>query len=415
MSELKYVFSADSHIVEPFDLWTNALGAKHGELLPQEVSHCNGVDGKYFYTGIEYIQMADLDPTDTADSGADSTGLDPELEDKVMRTNSDPALRLELMDLDGVAAEFITSTWMLFSMRIPDMEVVRDCCSVYNDWVAEYCSHDPKRLIASAMIAMEDVDWAVAELEKAAKKNMGGAVIYCDTKPHMLPYRHKHYDRFWAAAQDLNMPVMLHIVTGQVRDLYTLQTPAERELIPRLSLELFQEGGLVLANEFIFGGVSRSLSEAAAHPWRVRDLVAAELHVSAESAARRVGTIGGSKQDRSSDRRIFRDPGVARLRRRRVFRPVLRYCRIDSDFVGFGLPASQEHLPQTRTRSSSGYSRTSPTTSRPTSPGLTPRGCSASTSPSTSRKQPSKGAKPSPSRENSKVGPSCRTPSLWGG
>lgn len=255
MSELKYVFSADSHIVEPFDLWTNALGAKHGDLLPQEVSHCNGVQGKYFYTGIEYIQIADLDPTDTADSGADSSGLDPELEAKVMRTNDDPALRLELMDLDGVAAEFITSTWMLFSMRIQDMAVVRDCCSVYNDWVAEYCSHDPKRLLASAMIAMEDVDWAVAELEKAARRDMRGAVIYCDTKPHMLPYRHRHYDRFWAAAQDLNMPVMLHIVTGQVQDLYTLQTPAERQLIPRLSLELFQEGGLVLANEFIFGGV----------------------------------------------------------------------------------------------------------------------------------------------------------------
>ena len=255
MSELKYVFSADSHIVEPFDLWTNALGAKHGDLLPQEVSNCNGVQGKYFYTGIEYIQIADLDPTDTADSGADSSGLDPELEAKVMRTNGDPALRLELMDLDGVAAEFITSTWMLFSMRIQDMAVVRDCCSVYNDWVAEYCSHDPKRLLASAMIAMEDVDWAVAELEKAAKRDMRGAVIYCDTKPHMLPYRHRHYDRFWAAAQDLNMPVMLHIVTGQVQDLYTLQTPAERQLIPRLSLELFQEGGLVLANEFIFGGV----------------------------------------------------------------------------------------------------------------------------------------------------------------
>lgn len=237
MSELKYVFSADSHIVEPFDLWTNALGAKHGDLLPQEVSHCNGVQGKYFYTGIEYIQIADLDPTDTADSVADSSGLDPELEAKVMRTNGDPALRLELMDLDGVAAEFITSTWMLFSMRIQDMAVVRDCCSVYNDWVAEYCSHDPKRLLASAMIAMEDVDWAVAELEKAAKRDMRGAVIY------------------WAAAQDLNMPVMLHIVTGQVQDLYTLQTPVERQLIPRLSLELFQEGGLVLANEFIFGGV----------------------------------------------------------------------------------------------------------------------------------------------------------------
>ena len=247
--------SADSHIIEPFDLWIDALGDKHGELLPQKVADCNGVPGSYFYTGIEYIQLADLDPTDTADSGAESTGLDPELEDKIARTNSDPALRLELMDLDGVSAEFITSTWMLFSMRIKDKVVVRDCCSVYNDWIAEYCSHDPKRLLPSAMIAMEDVDWAVKELEKAAKNNMRGAVIYCDTKSDMLPYRHKNYDPFWAAAQDLGMPVMLHIVTGQVRDLYTLQTDAERELIPRLSLELFQEGGLVLANEFIFGGI----------------------------------------------------------------------------------------------------------------------------------------------------------------
>ena len=79
MTDLKYVLSADSHIIEPFDLWTDALGEKHGDLLPQKVSDCNGVPGSYFYTGIEYIKLTDLDPTDTADSGSESTGLDPEL------------------------------------------------------------------------------------------------------------------------------------------------------------------------------------------------------------------------------------------------------------------------------------------------------------------------------------------------
>ena len=37
--DLKYVMSSDSHIIEPYDLWTNALGHKHGEdKLPHRVS-----------------------------------------------------------------------------------------------------------------------------------------------------------------------------------------------------------------------------------------------------------------------------------------------------------------------------------------------------------------------------------------
>ena len=47
MDDLDYVVSGDSHIIEPFDLWTRTLVDKHGERLPQLVDNCNGVPRVY--------------------------------------------------------------------------------------------------------------------------------------------------------------------------------------------------------------------------------------------------------------------------------------------------------------------------------------------------------------------------------
>ncbi len=43
MSDLSYVVSGDSHIIEPMDLWTRSLEDKHGNRLPRVVDECNGV------------------------------------------------------------------------------------------------------------------------------------------------------------------------------------------------------------------------------------------------------------------------------------------------------------------------------------------------------------------------------------
>jgi len=253
--QFKYVISADSHIMEPFDLWTGPLGDKWGEQLPQQVSEYNGTPGNFFFTGYEYIKLRDVVAEDTADSTEAATGLSDELADKVARCSSDPALRLELMYMDGVKAEIVNATFACYMMRTPDAALVRDCCSVFNGWIAEYCSQDPKRLLGTALIGMEDVDWAVKELERIAAKDLRSAIIYTDVKPGMPPYRDPAYDRFWAAAQDLDIPITLHIITGRVRDPFTLQGDAERELIAKLMLEILSDVGPVLANEFIFGGV----------------------------------------------------------------------------------------------------------------------------------------------------------------
>jgi predicted TIM-barrel fold metal-dependent hydrolase len=51
-------------------------------------------------------------------------------------------------------------------------------------------------------------------LARIAKKGMKGAMIWSEP-PGERPYSHPDYDPFWAAAQDLNMPLSLHILTGR--------------------------------------------------------------------------------------------------------------------------------------------------------------------------------------------------------
>ena len=252
---LDYVISADSHIIEPLDLWEKTLGEKWGDKVPRVVDQCDGVPGNFYFFGYDYMDLGVVEPEDAADSTEESSAMDPELADKVNRSNADPALRLELMEMDGVQAEIVNATFGLMCMRIRHPQLVQDVCQVYNDWIVEYCSHDRKRLLASGMLPTDDVDWAVAELERLARKDMRTVFIYTDVKPHMPPYRDRYYDRLWAAAADLDIPITMHIITGRVRDPFTIVHDHERGQVAQLWLELFADAGPILANEFIFGGI----------------------------------------------------------------------------------------------------------------------------------------------------------------
>jgi predicted TIM-barrel fold metal-dependent hydrolase len=58
-----------------------------------------------------------------------------------------------------------------------------------------------------------DIDVAVQELERCAKLGLRGAMIMA-SPPEPRDYGEWLYDPFWAAAQDLNMPLSLHTSTG---------------------------------------------------------------------------------------------------------------------------------------------------------------------------------------------------------
>jgi len=66
----------------------------------------------------------------------------------------DPAERLKDQDIDGVHAEVLYGTLGMRLFRVTDAELQRAIFSVYNDWLAEFCAYDPKRLIGTALISL---------------------------------------------------------------------------------------------------------------------------------------------------------------------------------------------------------------------------------------------------------------------
>lgn len=236
------VISADSHVVEPDDLYTGALGATYGDKLPHMVESGPSGDTTHLFTGYEYLHM----------SGVFDVG--DETQAKLQRANEDPRLRLECLDEDGVYAEVMAPTTLMLTMRTPDDNMVRDCCRVFNSWLAEYCGQAPKRLFGISAIHMEDVDWAVKELERVIKAGLASVMINTDARPQWPPYQDPSYDRFWALAQEARFPVMIHIVAGNARDFFTLHGE-ETKHVARHVLGLFGDGPVTLGSEFIFGGI----------------------------------------------------------------------------------------------------------------------------------------------------------------
>jgi predicted TIM-barrel fold metal-dependent hydrolase len=239
------IISADSHTIEPQDLWLEALGEKYGDECPRVVEGYAGHPGLFFYTGKQYARFKEQDQK-TAEAGTPDAGRDP-------------AARVEFQKKAGLEAEVLYPTLglsILHSSNRPDYrQVVRDASRVYNDWLSEFIACDPKRLIGAAMIPMDDQAWAVVELERTVKRGHRTPMIHASPPEGFPPYRDRVYDRFWAAAQEMGVPVTLHIVTGRIPDPMACHTRSEWEEGPNMFLATWEEIPHVLATDFIFGKI----------------------------------------------------------------------------------------------------------------------------------------------------------------
>jgi len=167
------LISSDSHVIEPEGLWKKQLPQAFQDRAPD-------------FGG----------PRDTDQPGA-----------------TDKTKRVAEMAADGVSAEVLYPTHGLKALSLDDRGLEAACARVYNDWLIDYCRAAPDRLIGVAMLSMYDIDGAVKEQERCRKAGLRGSVIW-QVPPSELPFTSAHYERFWAAAQDLDMPVNLHILSG---------------------------------------------------------------------------------------------------------------------------------------------------------------------------------------------------------
>ena len=208
------MISSDSHVEEPSDLWTERMEPRFRERSPHVVSQD---DGDFWYC--EGLRML----------GAGSSvevGMRFEEPEKLSLVNVRAAERrlgafvpsetVKDMDIDGIDVNVTYPTVGLLLFMLPDSELLTAMFATYNDWIAEFCNAVPKRLKGIGMLNVDDISSSIRELERCAELGLVGALIAA----HPLEgreYFSPEYEPLWAAAQDLQMPLSLHVVTNRPR------------------------------------------------------------------------------------------------------------------------------------------------------------------------------------------------------
>lgn len=223
--------SADSHVNEPAELWLDRIDRKFRERAPRIVDNLPGrPPGSYLVLeGIPPVHVSQgLGAGKTAEElpkfFQSSTYRD------ARRGGWDPAERLKDMEIDGVEAEILYTTLGFRQFWLKDAELQRACFRIYNGWLAEYCAYAPRQLTGMALISLYDIGEAVKDLRLSRKQGLRGAMIWA-SPPEERSYADTMYDPFWAAAQEMEMPVSLHAVTGMGRESQALRVMG-REVKP---------------------------------------------------------------------------------------------------------------------------------------------------------------------------------------
>ena len=211
------IFSADSHVSEPADLWVQRIDEEYQFRAPRmEKRERNGKLQDFFiYEGFPPhgvgVGLGAAARTGPGGSNFRETGKGYA---DALSGGWDPAQRLLDQDVDGVEGEILHTTLGFRLFWLEDAGLQRACFRAYNDWLAEFCSHSPSRLVGVPLISLTDMDAAVAELNRCERIGLRGAMVWLSPPSDQPPYSSKYYDPFWAACQEIDTPVVLHEITG---------------------------------------------------------------------------------------------------------------------------------------------------------------------------------------------------------
>jgi predicted TIM-barrel fold metal-dependent hydrolase len=209
------LISADSHVVEPGDLWTSRLRRGLRDRAPRAVQ--DPTNHHWYVHGPDGARGVDLTLSRTA--GMTTAEVDAALAadptaDVGVHGGGDAVARLRDLWQDGTVADVLYPTAGLSVLQLEDVELQEACCRAYNDWLVELCAVDPVRLIGLALLATADIDHAVAELERTRAAGLRGAIIW-SAPPEGTSFLDDHHERLWAAAAATGTPISLHILGGR--------------------------------------------------------------------------------------------------------------------------------------------------------------------------------------------------------
>ena len=145
-------------------------------------------------------------------------------------TLSDVDARCRQMDAEGIDVQVIFPSMFLRGQLAEDSRLQSALCRSYNAWIADVCARRPDRLTWVGVVNLRDVPDAIAELRRCRERDGAGVMILGAAGDKHL--HHPDVLPFFAAAEELDMPVAVHAgrPRNELADLF--DTPFEQIVLP---------------------------------------------------------------------------------------------------------------------------------------------------------------------------------------
>jgi len=216
------IIDADTHVVEPPDLWTSRVSAKWGDKVPH-VRWDPVMEEEAWYTAD--VRLGAVGGPAMA-GWHEHPPYHPRRFSETDPRSWDATERLKVMDDYGVQAQILYPNVAVFDAKnilsMGDTELQLRCIQAYNDFQTEWGSVAPGRYVAVASLPFWDLPATLAEIERCAALGHRGIVFTQDPGFFGLPeLTDRYWDPMWASAQEKQLPVNFHIASGNL-DLFNV-------------------------------------------------------------------------------------------------------------------------------------------------------------------------------------------------
>ena len=212
------LFSVDDHIMEPAHLWTSRVARQYVERVPHVVAGDSSGATDWVWEGGHRVSAGLFA---VAGKKPEEWNFDPIGYEDMIPGCYDPDRRAEDFLSNGICASAAFPTLPGFGgqnfAQIEDKALASVIVEAYNDFIIdEWCAAGPKGLFVPMIIGKVWDPLATArEIERCVKK--GAKALAWIENPAglgMPSYWTSHWDPVWAAAQDADLPICMHIGTG---------------------------------------------------------------------------------------------------------------------------------------------------------------------------------------------------------
>jgi predicted TIM-barrel fold metal-dependent hydrolase len=210
------VADSDMHVFEPPDLWERYIAPEWKHAAPIGLTELRR-DMRVKVKSHVLLRLGTIRPSRPGDvwkaahespyTQAEARGWSPDTQK-------------EAMDAEGLDVAVLYPTRGLFVLGLDtkqmmgtdglEPEFAAAIARAYNDWLADFCTPNPSRMLGAGMVAPHDVEGAVEEARRCVEDLGFKAIFLAPATVNRRPWHHPAYDPLWAEIQRLDVPISFH-------------------------------------------------------------------------------------------------------------------------------------------------------------------------------------------------------------